>query len=163
MHFNWVDYGIIGIISLSIVIALLRGFVREALSLVFWVLSFWVGFTFADELAPLLAPYLHSPGIRVVAGFLILFVLTLFAGSFVSFLLAKLIEKTGLSGTDRLLGAVFGIGRGALLVAVLLMLGNLLTLSDNVAWHQSLLIPHFKPLVAWLEGFLPSDFLHPNT
>lgn len=157
--FNWVDYTIIGIIILSIIISLVRGFMRESLSLIMWVLAIWMGFHFYEALAQWLVTYISSKPIRTVAAFFILFFFTLLIGAFISFILVKFVHKTGLSGTDRALGGVFGLARGVVLAAVLLLIASLLlpsgNLDDSSALKKSKLAPKFKPMTDWLKEFLP--------
>jgi membrane protein required for colicin V production len=157
--FNWADYIILAVIGLSIIISFVRGFVREALSLVIWALAFWVAFVFARPLASLefMTSLIHADSLRTIAAFVILIVITLLIGALINFLIAQLIDKTGLSGTDRILGVVFGCSRGVLLIAVLLMLGSLTPApKEAVWWKDSVLIPHFQPIQVWLRDVLPS-------
>ncbi len=156
MHmFTWVDYVIIGIIGLSVIVSLVRGFVREALSLVTWAVAFWVSFSFSGTLASLLTNYIHSGSLRQIASFGILFIITLLLGSFINYLIAQLVDSTGLSGTDRMLGVIFGFARGVLVVSLLLMLASLTPMQQEMWWKASLLIPQFQPIQLWLHGFLP--------
>lgn len=154
---NWADYAIIGIIGLSVIISLVRGFVREALSLVMWGVAFWVALTFSEALASLLINIFHTPSLRMMAAFAILFVITLLLGALINYLIGQLVDKTGLSGTDRILGVVFGFARGTLLVTVLLMLARLTPLPQDPWWKDSMLIPHFYPIEVWLHGLLPQS------
>lgn len=156
---NWADYTIIGIIGLSTVISLARGFVREGLSLVIWISAFWVSFHFYHEVSQLLTNFIHSPTLRIVTSFVALFVLTLLLGAMISYLITQAIDVTGLSGMDRMLGVIFGGGRGVLVVAVLIMLARLTPMPDEIWWKKSLLIPYFFPLEAWLHQLLPPSVL----
>ena len=104
---NWVDFAILVIVLLSSVISLLRGFVREALSLANWVLAIWVSISFAYNLANLLKGSIDSPNVRVSVAFGILFLSTLIVGALVIYLVTQLVRKTGMSGTDRMLGVIF--------------------------------------------------------
>ena len=152
-----VDYTIVGIVGLSAVISLIRGFVREALSLIVWVLAFWVGFTFSHEAAAYGKNLIHDPTMRFIATFVVLFVLTLFLGGMVNLLLGFLIDRSGLSGTDRLVGMCFGVGRGVLLVGLGLLVLQMTPLVHSESWQRAALIPTFQPLEKWLCGFLPKD------
>ena len=155
--FNVADAIILAIIGLSALISLFRGFVREALSLVSWLLAFWIAFKFCHPVAELLEKYIHSPTLRLMAAFAALFFIVLILCSIVNFLISKLVDKTGLSGTDRLLGVVFGLARGVLLVAALLLVARLTPMTQEIWWQQSLLINQFEPLEAWLQGFIPQS------
>ncbi len=152
----WVDYVIIGIITLSALISLMRGFVREALSLLVWVVAFWIAWAFFRELA-LQLDVISVPSVRLGVSFAILFVTTLVLGALVNFLAGQLVEKTGLSGTDRLIGVVFGAARGALLVAVLVWLAGLTPFPNDPWWQESRLIVFFQELAVWLKSLLPAD------
>ena len=104
-----VDYGILGVIGLSALMSLLRGFVREALSLAGWVLALWVALTFTRELARGLPAGSTVPSVRLAVAFLGLFLAALLLTALVNFLAVHLVEKTGLSGPDRTLGVLFGL------------------------------------------------------
>ena len=155
MALNWADYAIIITILLSIVISLVRGFVREAMSLASWILALWVGITFSPALASLLEAFIKPPPLRMVVAFFILFAITLILGAIINFVICQFVKKTGLSGTDRMLGMVFGLGRGVILVALLLLVGGLSSLDNDSWWTTSVLIPKFSGMVTWIQGFLP--------
>jgi membrane protein required for colicin V production len=152
----WIDYVILGVIGLSTIISLVRGFVREALSLVVWVFAFWVAWTFFRELAGHLGVF-SVPSVRLGVAFAILFIATLIVGALVNYLIGQLVDKTGLSGTDRLIGMLFGAARGALLIAVLVLLAGLTPFPEDPWWQESRLLGHFQELATWLKGLLPED------
>lgn len=154
---NWADYTIIGLISFSTLISLARGFVREAISLVTWAAAFWIAFTFYDTLSQILETRIHSSSIRMAVAFGGLFLVTLIIGALVNFLIGKLVDRTGMSGTDRLLGLVFGMGRGVLLVAVLLLLARLSPMPGEAWWQQSVMIPYYQPVEIWMSNYLPQS------
>jgi membrane protein required for colicin V production len=129
--FNWVDYTILVIIGLSVAVSFVRGFVREALSLVIWVAAFWIAFTFSNTLSSLLVNTIHSAGIRWLAAFGGLVIITLILGAMLNYLIGQVVDKTGLGGTDRILGVAFGIVRGMLLVTVLIMMARLVSLAPD--------------------------------
>ncbi len=154
---NWFDFILVGVIGVSALISLMRGFVQEALSLVVWILAFWVALSFTEPVQGLLAGYIESPTGQVAVAFAGLFLLTLLLGGMVNHLVSGLVARTGLSGTDRLLGMLFGAARGALLVAVLVLVAGLTTIPQEDWWQDSSLIGHFGRLAAWLRGLLPAD------
>ncbi len=154
---NWVDVAILVIISLSAVISLFRGFVREAVSLAAWVMAFWVAIGFSDKLEPMLRGTIDSANVRLVVAFALLFLITLIVGAMVNYLIGQLVRKTGMGGTDRMLGVIFGIGRGIVVVAVLVLLAGIPQLSQEVWWQESLLLGHFQEMAIWMRDFLPAD------
>ncbi len=156
--FTWVDYTIITVIAFSVFISLIRGFVREVLSLVTWVAAFIVALNFGPACGNLFENHIASQSVRLILGSGILFLLTLIVGAVVNYLISTLVEKTGLSGTDRVLGLVLGGARGVLVVAVLVLLVSYTSISKQSAWTSSLLLPHFSICVNWLQGMVPEAF-----
>ena len=154
----WLDIVILGIILLSALISLVRGFVREAFSLAVWVLAFWVSWSFFRDLEVPLQAWIESPTVRVGVAFAALMIATLVAGGLVNFLIIQLVERTGMSGTDRLIGMVFGAARGVLLVAVLVLLAGLTPMPEEDWWLESGLVGYFQELSYWLRDLLPPEF-----
>jgi membrane protein required for colicin V production len=154
---NWFDYAIIAVVALSALISLIRGFVREALSLATWILAFWLALTFFRELAIHLEPWITALSLRLGTAFAILLLLTLMLGGVVGFMAGQLVDKTGLSGTDRLLGVFFGVARGVLVIAVFVLLAGLTPFPADPWWQQSVLVPYFQEIAEWLKGLLPAD------
>ncbi len=152
----WIDYAILGVIALSSLISLVRGFIKEAISLAVWVAAFWISWTFFRELALHLG-WITLPSARLIAAFALIFVATLMVGGLINFLMCQLVDKTGLSGTDRLIGVLFGAARGALLVAMLVLMAGLTPFPNDPWWQDSQLIAHFQELAIWLRGLLPPD------
>ena len=160
VEFNVADITIVGIVLLSALISLFRGFVREALSLVSWVLAFWFALSFSHPIAELLTNYIKSPTFRLAAAFGGIFIVVLIACAIINALIAGIVERTGLSGTDRLLGVVFGLIRGILLVAALLLVARLTTpMPQETWWTGSGLINYFDPVENWLQGFIPQTVI----
>lgn len=144
-----VDYIIIGIVIFSILVSLLRGFAREVMSLASWVVAFLVASHFYPYLANLLTQ-IDTPYFRNGAAIAILFIASLLVGAIVNYIVGQLVDKTGLSGTDRVLGACFGLLRGVLIVAALLFFLDTFTNFSQIEWWQeSKLIPHFGFIVEW--------------
>lgn len=157
--FNTADWVLVGILLVSTAISLRRGFVKEALSLLTWLVAFVVARLFAAQLSTLLAEQVSVPSLRLGLAFLILFVGTLLLGSVVSFLLGELIRITGLSSTDRLLGMVFGFARGALIVVIAVALLRLTPVTGDPWYQSSMLIPVFEQaegqMREWFERVAP--------
>ena len=154
---SWVDLVIVGIVLVSVFISLVRGFVREALSLVGWVIAFWVSLSFSTRFAQLFTTAIQDPTFRLIAAFSSLFVLTLLASMVANFFAGQLVKRTGLTNVDRFAGVIFGFMRGVLLVSVLVLLAGLTALPKIAWWENSLLMSNFETIALWLSDFLPSD------
>ena len=154
---TYLDFAILGIVLLSAVISVLRGFVKEAVSLVTWILAFWVSATFGGKLATLLPEAISNAQLRVAVSFVALFLATLLVGGLANFLLGTFVSRSGLSGTDRTLGVVFGVLRGVVVVAVLVLLAGLTTITSNTAWTDSMLVDYFQIVALWIRDYLPED------
>lgn len=156
---NWIDFLIIGVISFSMIISLIRGFVREALSLAFWIIAFWVAITFAEHVSVYLSSYMSDAPLRMALSFFILFASVLILNVILNMIISRVVDKTGLSGTDRILGAIFGAARGVLLVAVLLLMANLTAIPSSAAWQHSKLVATFSPIETWLKQYVPENLM----
>jgi membrane protein required for colicin V production len=152
----WVDYVIMAIVGISAVRGLIRGFIKEAFALVLWVVAVWVGVEYSHDVAGLLQRLVSTSSARIAIAFAMLFFATLILGGLISFLLRQWIAKTGLTGSDRLLGMLFGIVRGAVLVCILVMLAGITSLPKDPWWKQSVLIPPFQTLTVWLKVHMPA-------
>lgn len=151
------DWIIIVVIAVSGGISVIRGFVKEAISLATWILAVWVALMFAPKLSLLLPVSWESPMLRWVVSAIGLFMATLLVGGLANFLVSTMVEKTGLSGTDRALGVVFGILRGIAIVAVLVLLAGETALAQEPWWSGSRLLPLFEPLAEWMRTHYPAD------
>lgn len=152
---NGADWIIVAILAASGLLSLWRGFVKEAISLVVWVAAFGIGITFSPQLSTLLAASVENDSLRLILAFILLFIGTLIVGGLINRILASLLKVTGLSGTDRLLGMVFGVFRGAIVIlACLIIVPPLVAVNEELWWRESMLIPQFLMLEDWaLQAF----------
>ncbi|MGD2055309.1 MAG: CvpA family protein [Gammaproteobacteria bacterium] len=153
----WIDIAIVALIVLSAVLSLFRGFVKEALALASWLMALWIAMIFYEQLANVLAQWITEPSIQKVVAFCILFISVLLVGAMVNFLASGLVTKTGLAGTDRLLGVVFGVARGAFIVAILVLFAGLTPMPQDAWWHDSRLLGYFQEFALWMRDYLPKD------
>lgn len=145
----WIDWVIIALITISTLISLKRGFVREALSLVTWVAAFIIARTFHPQMQSLLAGTVETPMVRMVAAFAILFIGTLIVGAIINNLIGHLVRATGLSATDRVLGMGFGLLRGLVVVIVAIALTRYTPLSQDTWWQTSVMIDRLGVVEDW--------------
>lgn len=149
MTFTWIDWLIAGIVIISALISLKRGFFKEVLSLCTWVAAIFVAWSFGGAFAAQLTDYFDTPAVRVMVACGLLFVVTLLIGALVNRIIGELVHATGLTGTDRLLGMVFGGLRGCVLVVLLVGLMGAVPIQEDSAWVNSVLLPHFLLLADW--------------
>lgn len=153
----WIDYAILGVVGLSALISVVRGFIKEALSLLGWIAAIWIGLAFSEDIGALLADKISVPSVRIALAFFALFIATLFVAGLIIYLVGLLVQKTGLSGTDRMLGVIFGVARGVIIVGILVLLAGLTPLPNDPWWRESILVPHFERLAVEIRGLLPAD------
>jgi len=153
------DFVVLGIIAISILVGAIRGFIKEAFSLAVWAAAFLVAFQYSGMLALQLESHIELPSARTALAFSGLFLVVLLIGGLLTFLIGKLVEKTGLSGTDRLLGGVFGGVRGLVLVIALMLVAGLTPVPQDPWWQSSRSIQSLLPLAEWSAQFLPDYIL----
>ncbi len=153
---NWVDYLILVIIVISMLISLIRGFLREIISLVTWVVGFWVALRFASQIGDFFS-VIHNDTVRVIIGFTILFVLILVIGAAINFVIGRIMKKTGARIGDRVLGMLFGMLRGVVIVAVLVIVAGFTSMPKHAWWHESRLVPYAESVAGWMRALLPSQ------
>jgi len=151
---NRIDLTILGVLGLSVLIGLWRGLVSEVLALVIWIAAFWFAWQFGPTVSARLV-MITMPMLREAAGHVLCFVLVLVLGALLRFFVQRLLASTGLSGTDRLFGMVFGFARGALIVCVLVFLCQFTSFTREPMWRQSLLLPPFQSATIWLGQQVP--------
>jgi len=154
---SWVDYAILGTIAISILVGALRGFIKEVFSLVVWAAAFVIAYLYGGDIATLMVDHISLPSVRTAMGFTGLFIAVLLIGGLLNYLLGRLIESTGLSGTDRLLGGVFGTARGLALVVAVLLVAGFTPIPADPWWKNSQLVQRLMPFVEWSTGFLPEN------
>ncbi len=140
------DYLLIGLLLVSALVGLMRGIFREAMSLLVWVAALWLASRFAWWLAPYLAQWVPNGHLRLWVARLALFMGTLIGGGLVTWLLAMALHGSRLSGPDRVVGMLFGLARGVLLIAVTILLLRVAGFSNEPWWQQSKLIPYAAPV-----------------
>lgn len=156
---NWIDITILVVIALSALLGLVRGFVREALSLAGWAVATWVALEFSPGLSNLMASAITLDSLRFVIAFLLLFIATLVLAAVLNHLVSQTVRKSTLSGADRGAGALFGVLRGVVIVAVLIWLAGFTKLPHELPWKQSVLAGYFEDISGWMRNMVPANLV----
>lgn len=154
---NVFDLAIIAVIVVSAAVGVLRGLIRETLSLVSWILALWLAFVYAEAGAVYFENYIQAPALRVGAAFVAIFVLSLLLLTIVSYLIHRMLRIEALVGTDRVLGGAFGVARALVIIAGFMLLGRLTTLPQEAWWRESVLAAQLAPVVTAIYELLPPE------
>lgn len=148
------DYIIVAVIGVSVIIGAVRGFVREAVALLTWLVAIWSAWHLSGFLHPYLGGLLETPEQKAWVARGVVLVLVLFVGALVGALLSWITRTAaGLSLFDRVFGVFFGLTRGLVLVGFAALLGQTLELEHEAWWKHSRLAPYAVTVGGWLESF----------
>jgi membrane protein required for colicin V production len=153
-----VDWILLAVLGLSFLLGLWRGIVQEVLSLVGWVAAFYVSQMYAPMAAAWLPMEGSSQMLRYAAGFVVVFVAVLVATVLVSWVVKKLISAVGLGPLDRLLGSLFGLMRGVVILLAVTVLVGMTPMRDTEAWKQAQGTQWLQQFLHVLKPVLPADF-----
>ncbi|HEY1313660.1 MAG TPA: CvpA family protein [Steroidobacteraceae bacterium] len=148
------DVFILFVLLGSTLIGFLRGFVREAASLVFWILAIWAAWKFGPLVEPHLGGLLADPNVAPWVGRLVVLVLVLLVGWLVGMVLSYFTRSLGLGVMDRVLGVLFGIVRGMVLVGLITIGAELLHLNHEDWWSRSKLVRYGETVGDWLRAMV---------
>lgn len=174
-NFNGLDYVFSSLFVLFILLSMWRGLVKEIISLVAWVTGICIGYLFAPKLAALFATNSAVQGTLAQTGskigehaslaghsftvticFVILLMGTLIVGAIINYGMAKLVQESGISFFNRLLGGVFGFAKGFIVTLAILFGTQLTSYAQEPAWQQSQIVQAYQPAIAWLQNKLAS-------
>ena len=150
------DYLVVFVMATSVIIGLLRGFVKEVLSLAGWVVAFVVANAYAAALAPMLPQAVPGEVLRLILAFGALFIGVRILTGLLAMALGALLDAGGLGFFDRLLGAVFGIGRGLVIVLTAVILCGMTSLPQQDFWKDALFSPYAETGARLVKTFLPA-------
>ncbi len=150
-----IDYVVLAIVGFSVLLSVLRGFIRELLALAAWAIAFIVARLFGGDLAAMMPAEIPGEELRWVAGFVTLFLSVLLAMSLVAVAVSQLVKSAGLSVEDRVLGAIFGVVRGVAVVVVLTLVAGATALPKQPVWREAALRPLLELVALGVKGWLP--------
>lgn len=145
----WIDFLIVGVIAISTIISLMRGFVQESISLASWIFSFLIAWKLNANFATFFQGSIENQQLRFMVAFLILLIISLIMFGIVNFFASRLVQRSGLSKTDRSIGLLFGFLRGVILVTILTALAWKL-FPQSPMWKEAFLLDIFQAIAAWL-------------
>ena len=149
---NFVDWTIIVVITASVVLSIIRGFVKEFLSLFIWVIAFFAAVNFEFLATPKINEFLGNPDISKIISYVVVFIIALFLGGLVIKFLSGLVKWSGASGFDKLLGVLFGFTRGMLILFIIFLLLPA-SAQSNESMSNSKLVPIIQKYAPQIEVF----------
>ncbi|HUY04231.1 MAG TPA: CvpA family protein [Rhodocyclaceae bacterium] len=149
------DYLVLMVIALSSLLGLWRGVVSELLGLAAWVAAFFAARAWGLVVAGWLTAWLGEPAWRAAAGFAAVFLVTLLIFAAARLVLSRLLRAVGLGFADRLLGALFGVARGVLVVLAAVLVCGMTALPRQPWWRQASLAPPLETAVLAIKPWLP--------
>jgi membrane protein required for colicin V production len=151
---NGADYLVLGVVVVSMLLGLVRGFVREAIGVLAWLCGLWLAWRYAPLLEPYLGGMVGDPPVSTWTARTLIVIAVLVFGWLLAGILGYLLRHSGLSlMLDRLLGMFFGTVRGAVVVAVFVLLGRFVELDKVQWWRESKLLPYAGELAGWIQAF----------
>lgn len=152
---TWFDIAVLLVLGVSVLLGVMRGFVKEALSVVSWLCAGLLARQFAPAAAAFLPASVNPEPLRLAAGFILVGVFVLLVFWIVGSLLSELVKVTGLSAANRLLGAALGVIRGTLVVVAAVLVAGLTALPRESQWRNAWLSPLFEQLAMATAAWLP--------
>lgn len=154
---NELDYAVIAVLLLSVAIGAWRGAVREIINFGGWVLAIILAHSYSSALSPYYADWMTEPVYRVVVAWLVIFVSVLILAALLASLLSELVRKLGLSSVDRVLGAIIGSLRGALVIIVLALAAGMTKFPQTALWKNAALTPSIEIAALYARALLPQS------
>mgnify|MGYP001277168245 CR=1 FL=1 len=158
---TWVDGVVLAVLAVSAVVAFFRGLVQEVLGVGAWIGAALLALLLRPSLAPLLLDKVEAPWLADVLVVACVFIVVLVVLKIIIAAIARRVQDSVLGSTDRALGLVFGLARGAFLVVLAYIVGGML-LPAAEKWPDAVRDARSLPLVMeganWLVGQLPPDY-----
>jgi len=154
----FLDIAIIFAIVISTLVGLIRGFTRELMSIITWVVAVYLAINFHEPVGQYLLKFINNEWASNLAAMALVFVAVLFLLSMVGFVVSKAVAATGIKGTDKVLGSVLGLIRGVLIIGCFVVIGSIFNVQNTNWWKNSNLIAHFVPVANTINNILPEKF-----
>ncbi len=155
VHLSNYDFIFGSIIIISAILAIIRGGVAELLSLSTWFIALFVMRNYASFLEKLIPDIITNGLLRSLISYIIAFFVVATAITLIKMVFHKFIHSFGLGGLNYMLGAIFGIARGIIISALIVILMEMFNLDENHAWQKSWLSPILKPTVTMIINAIP--------
>jgi len=150
-----VDYVLIAIVAISLLFGAIRGFLRESVALLGWLVGLWLAWHYSDEVVPYLGGALAGTELQVWVARLVILLAVIITAWLIGSLLGYLVQRSGLTlGVDRILGGVFGLVRGAVIVGFAVILADAAEMQDEPWWQESRLMPLGVEMASVLRGYV---------
>lgn len=150
-----VDYILAAIVLVSVLFGAIRGFLRESIALLGWLVGLWLAWRYASQLQPYLGGSLAGTPLQIWVARLVVLVGVVVVAWLLGSLLGYIVQRSGLTlGVDRILGGVFGLVRGAVIIGFVVMLGEAADLSREAWWKGSRLLPMGQEMASVLRGYV---------
>lgn len=154
MIWTGVDYVIVGVISLSTLTGLLRGFFKELISLMTWILAVFLAIKYTSPVAACFKSVIADSTLRSAVGFIGILVGTLFLGMLINVALGVLLKHSGLKVSDRIIGMGFGVVRGVVIISLCILIIGMSGFNLKPYQDKSLLFNYFNPIVVWMTKYV---------
>ncbi|WP_018149925.1 CvpA family protein [Leeia oryzae] len=150
------DYLALGIVSVSVVLGVIRGLVKEVLSLLTWVAAYALAQAFYLDVIPWLPAEIPGQPLKVLVAFVLLMLAGWLLMSFVTIAIGELVKLSGLGVVDRALGILFGLIRGVLILCLLVIMAGLTKLPQSSFWREAAFSAPLEVIVADIKPWLPA-------
>lgn len=152
-----VDWVILGAVGVSMAFGIWRGLAKELIALLTWVLAIVLSVVYAPDLMAHWASVIPNNELRTFLAWSTILLSVLVIGTLVKWLVGKMVAATPLKVLNHLLGGVFGVFRGVLLLSLLVFMAHLSYLPKQAWWQDSTTIPLLEKVTGYYYRFLPEE------
>jgi membrane protein required for colicin V production len=149
------DYIVIAIFAISVIVGLMRGLVKEVLSIAGWFVAMFVAKTYASQVVPFIPDSIPGDGLKVLAAFVILFIASLLITGLISMAISSLFSGVGLGWLNNLLGGFFGFARGIMVASVIVFVLGFTSLPEDARWKNAMFSASIEKVVLTVLDYAP--------